>query len=126
MATNIYNVRYHGETGRIVGPSMSASVSAAAQDYDTILAVLSNNGLLPQGTLVIDAVKADPSGSQTVLTPPTGLITYKLVATQVGATMNYALTSNDPHFPLTSSFSMPVNPVPSDVGSPVVGADHAG
>lgn len=50
-------------------------------------------------------------------TPPEleTLVTYTLVATQQGSMMNYALTSNSPIFPLTSSFSIPVNPVPDDV-----------
>jgi hypothetical protein len=51
--------------------------------------------------------------------PPPPLITFTLVATQAGATMNYALTSNSLTFPFTSSFSMPVNPVPS--GGPIAG-----
>lgn len=43
---------------------------------------------------------------------------YTLIATQAGTTMNYVLTSNIPGMPLTSSFSIPVNPMPDvvDVG----------
>ena len=121
MRTNIYNVDYHGEVGKIVGPVQSASLSAPAGDYDSILAVLNKNGLLPRGTLVLDAVAADPSGSQKIYAfAPTTQVSYTLVATQNGANMNYTLMSNLPGFPLTSSFTIPVNPTPA--GSPIVGS----
>jgi hypothetical protein len=67
--TNIYNVDYHFESGgKIVGVTHFATVSAAGQDYNSILTVLTNNGLLLPGTLVIENVQADPSGTQTVYT----------------------------------------------------------
>ena len=67
--TNVYNVDYHFETGgKINGPQYYDSVSAAANDYTSILTVLTNNGRLRPGTLVIDNVQADPSGAQTILT----------------------------------------------------------
>jgi|HubBroStandDraft_6_1064221.scaffolds.fasta_scaffold00134_20 hypothetical protein len=68
--TNVYQVDYHFELGgKIAGPNYQASVSAAANDYNSIRTVLSNNGLLlGSGTLVIDNVQADPSGTQTIYT----------------------------------------------------------
>ena len=78
--TNIYNVTWHFEAaGKIIsGGVYEASVSAAAQDYTSIVAVLTNNAtalagsgrptVWPGGTLVIDSVGADPSGSQTIFT----------------------------------------------------------
>lgn len=46
---------------------------------------------------------------------PSILVTYTLVATQVGSTMFYVLNSNSLGFPLTSSFNIPVNPTPDAV-----------
>lgn len=68
--TQIYQVDYHFENlGKIISPTYQAVVSAAANDYNSIRTVLSNNGLLlGSGTLVIDAVQAAPSGNQTALT----------------------------------------------------------
>ena len=69
--TQIYQVDYHFEVGgKICGPpGYQAVVSAAANDYNSIRTVLSNNGLLlGSGTLVIDQVSACPSGNQTALT----------------------------------------------------------
>lgn len=67
--TNVYNVDYHFEVGgKKVGLDYYDSVSAAASDYNSILTVLTNNGRIRPGTLVIDNVQADPSGSQTILT----------------------------------------------------------
>ena len=67
--TNVYQVDYHFETaGKVNGPAYQDSVSAAANDYNSILTVLTNNGRLRPGTLVIDAVQSDPSGAQTILT----------------------------------------------------------
>jgi hypothetical protein len=51
-------------------------------------------------------------GFPVVPVPPKTLITYTLTATQVGPNMNYVLSSNISAFPLTSSFTIPVNPVP--------------
>lgn len=47
------------------------------------------------------------------------IVSYTMVATVNGANMDYTITSNSPGYPLTSSFSMPINPVPS--GGPVDG-----
>jgi hypothetical protein len=68
--TQVFNVNYHFEVGgKIVGVIQQATVSAAAQDYNSIRTVLSNNSLLSSpGTLVIDKVAADPSGAQTIFT----------------------------------------------------------
>lgn len=67
--TNVYRVIYHGEVaGKIVGTTQQAVLGAAANDFNTIRAVLSSNSLLPQGTLVIDEVNALPSGPQTIFT----------------------------------------------------------
>ena len=66
---NVYNVDYHFEVGgKISGGNYYASVGAAANDYNSILTVLTNNSLLRPGTLVIDNVQADPSGTQTIFT----------------------------------------------------------
>lgn len=68
--TNIYKVHYHFEfSGKKSSPEYIDWVSAAANDYNSIKTVLSNNGkLLGGGTLQITAVLASPSGSQTILT----------------------------------------------------------
>jgi hypothetical protein len=41
------------------------------------------------------------------------VVTYTLVATISGSNMNYVLTSNSSLFPLTASWTIPINPVPS-------------
>lgn len=68
--TNIYKVHYHFEQGnKKSSPEYIDYVSAAANDYNSIKTVLSNNGrILGSGTLVIDAVLATPSGAQNILT----------------------------------------------------------
>jgi len=68
--TNIYKVHYHFEySGKKASPEYIDWVSASANDYNSIKTVLNNNSkLLGGGTLVIDAVQACPSGSQTILT----------------------------------------------------------
>lgn len=105
---------YHFEAAGIVGTTQYASVAAAGQDYDSIAAVLTNNGLgAPSGQrLVLDNVQADPSGSQTIFTFLSGLTTntYTLVATQNGANMDYVLSPLVSDIPLTSSFTIKVNP----------------
>ena len=53
-----YKVHYHGEiAGRKQGPEFIKFVQAAANDYNTLKAVLSSNSVLPVGTLVITSVQ---------------------------------------------------------------------
>lgn len=76
--THIRKVHYHFEstkggssgTGGNISPEYTDYVSVAADDYNSIRTVLSNNGrLLGSGTLVIDnCIAGGPSGSETILT----------------------------------------------------------
>ena len=57
--TNLYKVTYHFEiSGKKSGPEYVAHVNAAANDFNSIKTVLSNNSLAVKGpgTLVIDDV----------------------------------------------------------------------
>jgi hypothetical protein len=121
--TNIYNVKYHFEGAGIIGLTQYSTLSAAGQDYNSIAAVLINNGLgAPAGqTLVIESVKADPSGSQTIYTDNPVIVsdTFTLTATIVGSNMNYVLKPLVSTILFTSSFTIPIPTVPS--GGPVDG-----
>jgi len=64
----VYKVHYHfeGSGGKKISPDYVDYVAAAANDYNSIKTVLSNNGkLLGGGTLVISAVQNFPSGGST-------------------------------------------------------------
>lgn len=68
MATNILKVHYHFEQG---GKKASSDyidyVSVASADFNSIQTVLSNNGKIRPGTLILSAVMACPSGPSNVL-----------------------------------------------------------
>jgi hypothetical protein len=68
--TNIYRVLYHFEWGgKKASQDYQDYVSAAANDYESIKAVLANNSRVQGGSkLVIDAVTATPSGASNILT----------------------------------------------------------
>lgn len=54
---NVFKVHYHFESGgRKTSPDYIDYVSAADGKYDTLKTVLSNNGLLRNGTLQITSV----------------------------------------------------------------------
>ena len=67
--TNIYRVLYHFEWGgKKASQDYQDYISAAANDFETLKAVLSSNSRLQGGSkLVIDAVTATPSGASNVL-----------------------------------------------------------
>lgn len=75
--TQVYRIHFHFEQNRNLpgggtaqtqsGPSYSETLNAAAGDYATISGVLSANGKLRPGTLVIDMVAALPSGNMTLI-----------------------------------------------------------
>lgn len=56
--TNIYKVLYHFEQGgKKTGLEYSDYVSAAANDYNSIKAVLNTNSRLLSGAMVIDSIQ---------------------------------------------------------------------
>jgi Protein of unknown function (DUF2612) len=67
----------------------------------------------------LDAVGAIVGVSRIVPFQPTGslpvTVNYNLIASQVGSTMYYTLSSDNPAYPLNATWNLPVNPTPDTV-----------